>query len=131
MSRQPYVRPVSKTTWYIRNGRYRKYILREVTAILVAIYCFIAIVGLAALADSPESWAAFIAEFTGTGWVVFHTIALVFYLVFMTFDWFKLAPKAMALQLGEHKIAPGYIIAGHYIVWIALTLFVFWLAGVF
>ena len=30
MSRNPYVRPVSRTTWYMRNGRYRKYMLREV-----------------------------------------------------------------------------------------------------
>ena len=35
MSRKPYVRPISKTTWYMRNGRYRKYMLREVTCLLV------------------------------------------------------------------------------------------------
>ena len=130
MSRQPYVRPVSKTTWYMRNGRYKLYMLREFTAFLVAIYCFIFIAGLAALSDSPERWAGFLAEFTGPGWVVFHAFSLVFYLLFMTFDWFKLAPKAMPLQLGEQKLAPGYIVAGHYIAWLVVTLFVFWLAGV-
>jgi fumarate reductase subunit C len=33
MSRQPYVRPVSPTTWYMRNGRYKRYMLREVTCL--------------------------------------------------------------------------------------------------
>jgi len=43
MSRQPYVRPVSPTTWYMRNGRYKRYMLREVTCLLVGFYCFLAI----------------------------------------------------------------------------------------
>jgi len=130
MSRQPYVRPVSKTTWYMRNGRYKRYMLREVTCILVAIYCFISIVGLAALADSPERWAEFLAEFTGPGWVVFHALSLVFYLFFMTFDWFKLAPKAMPLQLGDQKLPDQFIVIGHYVAWIVVTLAIFWLTGV-
>ena len=50
MSRNPYVRPVSKTTWYMRNGRYRKYMLREVTCLLVGFYSFLAIFALAILA---------------------------------------------------------------------------------
>ena len=130
MSRQPYVRPVSKTTWYMRSGRYRKYMLREVTCILVALYCFITIVGFAALADSKETWQAFLQEFTGTGWVVFHGLALVFYLVYMTFDWFKLAPKAMPVHVGENKLPNGVIVAAHYLGWALATLLVFWLAGV-
>jgi len=130
MSRQPYVRPVSKTTWYMRNGRYKKYMLREVTCLLVAIYCFISIVGLAALSDSPQRWAEFIAEFTGPGWVAFHTFSLIFYLIFMTFDWFKLAPKAMPVQLGEKKLEDRFIVIGHYVAWIVVTGVIFWFTGV-
>ena len=130
MSRQPYVRPMSKTTWYMRNGRYKRYMFREVTCILVALYAFLAICALAALADSPARWQEFLAAFSGTAWAVFHAIVLVYYLVYMTFDWFKLAPKAMPLQLGEKKVAGGYIVAGHYVAWLAVTLFVFWLVGV-
>jgi fumarate reductase subunit C len=114
----------------MRNGRYKKYMLREVTCLLVAIYCFISIVGLAALADSPERWAEFIAEFTGPGWVAFHAFSLVFYLIYMTFDWFKLAPKAMPVQLGESKVPDQAIIIGHYVAWIVVTAVVFWFAGV-
>ncbi|MGD2130113.1 MAG: hypothetical protein PVJ33_01710 [Lysobacterales bacterium] len=132
MSRRPYVRPVSKTTWYMRNGRYRRYMLREVTSILVAVYCFLAIAALAALADgSPERWNAFLASQQNGAMLVFHAVALLYFLVYMTFDWFKLAPKAMPLQLGEHPVSPGVIVAAHYVAWIVVTLVVFWLAGVF
>jgi len=132
MSRRPYVRPVSKTTWYMRNGRYRRYMLREVTSILVAIYCFLAIAALAALSSgSPERWNAFLASQQNGAMLTFHALALLYFLAYMTFDWFKLAPKAMALQLGEHPVAPGVIVVAHYVAWIIVTLVVFWLAGVF
>ena len=130
MSRQPYVRPVSKTTWYMRKGRYRKYMLREVTCILVAVYSFLIIWGLAALTGGMNSWNAFLQSQQNTAMVVFHAFALVFFLIYQTFDWFKLAPKAMPLQVGEKKLPDIYVIVAHYIAWLIVTAAVFWLAGV-
>ncbi len=131
MSRQPYVRPVSKTTWYTRNGRYRHYMLREVTCLLVGFYSFLTIWALAALATGdPGRWADFLASQQNPGMVAFHAIALLFFLVYQTFDWFKLAPKAMPLQLGEKKLPDRTIVIAHYVAWAVITLIVFWLAGV-
>jgi fumarate reductase subunit C len=131
MSRNPYVRPVSKTTWYMRNGRYRKYMLREVTCLLVGFYSFLAIFALAVLAGgSEEAWNAFLAAQQNGFWVSFHAAVLIYYLVYMTFDWFKLAPKAMPVQLGEQKLPDLVIVVAHYVAWVVVTLVVFWLAGV-
>ena len=131
MSRNPYVRPVSKTTWYMRKGRYVKYMLREVTCLLVGFYGFLTIYALAVLAaGSAERWDAFLAAQQNTALVVFHAAALLYYLVYMTFDWFKLAPKAMPLQLGEHKLPDYVVVLAHYLAWAIVTLGVFWLAGV-
>ena len=41
MSRRPYIRPMSTTTWYMRNGRYKVYVLRELSSFLVAFYTFL------------------------------------------------------------------------------------------
>jgi fumarate reductase subunit C len=132
MSRRPYVRPISKTTWYMRNGRYKVYVLRELTSFLVAFYTFFTICALAILAlGSPEKWDSFLASQQCTAWVVFHAIALLYFLFFQTFPWFKLAPKAMPIQLGEKKLADGYIIGGHYVAWIVVSAFILWLAGAF
>jgi fumarate reductase subunit C len=131
MSRQPYVRPMPKASWYLANARYRRYMLREVTCLLVGVYCALLIWALAALSSgSPERWGAFLAAQQNTAWVVFHAVALIYYLVYMTFDWFKLAPKAMPVQLGEKKLPDHFIVIGHYLAWIVATVFVFWLAGV-
>ena len=131
MSRQPYVRPMSKTTWYMRNGRYVKYMLREVTCFLVGFYGFFMVCVLAILAGgSAEAWESFLASQQNAFWYVFHAVALIYYLVFMTFDWFKLAPKAMPIQLGEQKLPGIYIVIAHYVAWAVASLIVFWLAGV-
>lgn len=130
MSRLPYIRPFSKTTWYLRNGRYKVYMLREMTCLLVGFYAFLTIFGLAALSSGPVQWNAFLTSQQKSVMVAFHGIALLYFLIYQTFAWFKLAPKAMPLQLGE-KILPGKIIViGHYVAWLALSAFIFWLAGV-
>jgi len=130
MSRNPYVRPVSTTTWYMRHGRYKVYVLRELTSFLVMFYSFLTLVGLSALAASAERWDAFLASQQGTGMMVFHAVALFYFLFFQTFPWFKLAPKAMPVQVGEKKVPDNTIIIGHYVAWAVLSLFIFWLAGV-
>lgn len=131
MSRRPYIRPVNTTTWYMRNGRYKVYVLRELSSFLVAFYTFLMICGLAALADSAERWAGFLAWQQGTAMTLFHGFALLYFLFFQTFPWFKLAPKAMPIQVGEKKLPDSYIIVGHYVAWLVVTAVIFWLAGGF
>src|SRR5210317_169844 len=122
MSRRPYVRQMSTTTWYMRNGRYKVYVLRELSSFLVAFYSFLTIYALAVLASgSAEQWNAFLASQQGTGMVIFHALALLYFLFFQTFPWFKLAPKAMPVQVGEKKLPDSYIIIGHYVAWIVVT----------
>ena len=130
MSRQPYIRPMSTTTWYMRNSRYKVYVLRELTSFLVAFYSFLTIFALAALAASPERWNAFLASQQSTAMIVFHGLALLYFLFYQTFPWFKLAPKAMPVHLGEKKLPDSYIVIGHYVAWVILSGFIFWLAGV-
>jgi len=131
MTRRPYVREMSTTTWYMRNGRYRVYVLRELTSFLVAFYTFLTIFALAALASgSPEEWNNFLASQQCTTMVVFHGFSLLYFLFFQTFPWFKLAPKAMVVQLGEKRLPDIVIIIGHYVAWIVASAIIFWLAGV-
>ncbi len=132
MSRRPYVRPVARTTWYLRQPRYRIYMLREVNCILVAFYCALMLVALAALgAGQPDRWNAFLSGQQHTAWMVFHAFALVYFFIYQTMAWFQLAPKAMPLQMGETVVPAAAIVAAHYLAWIVITVIVFWLTGVF
>ena len=45
--------------------------------------------------------------------------------------WFAVTPKAMPVQIGENFL-PGFVIAGaHYLAWLAVSLFILFVAGVF
>jgi fumarate reductase subunit C len=122
---------MSKTTWYMRNKRYKVYVMRELSSFLVGFYTFFVIFALGILATgSAEKWDSFLAAQQNTGMIIFHGVALLYFLFFQTFPWFKLAPKAMPVQLGEKKLPDSYIIVGHYVAWIVVSAFIFWLAGV-
>jgi len=132
MSRRPYVRPVEPATWYLRQHRYHVYMLREVCCILVAFYCALMLAALAALsADHSGPWNAFLSSQQHPAWVGFHAFALVYFTAYQTLPWFKLAPKAMPLQLGGNAVPAAAIVAAHYLVWFVVTVVVFWLTGVF
>lgn len=132
MSRRPYIRPVAPTTWYLQHKRYRVYMLREATCLLVAIYCVLILAGLAALAsDQAEPWNRFLASQRNFAWMAFHAFALVYFIVYQTISWFQLAPKAMPLQMGETRVPAKVIVAAHYIIWVIASSIVFFMAGVF
>ncbi len=104
MSRHPYVRPISKTTWYMRNGRYKRYMLREVTCLLVGLVQLPDHFGAGGPGARPNRWNAFIASQQSPAWPIFHGRSADLFPVFLTFDWFKLAPKAMPIQMGGKKL---------------------------
>ncbi|MDZ4731186.1 MAG: hypothetical protein SH820_14700 [Xanthomonadales bacterium] len=62
---------------------------------------------------------------------MFHACSLVFFTVYQTAAWFRLAPKAMPMQVAGKVVPPKAIVAAHYAVWVSLSLVIFWLVGVF
>jgi len=129
MSRKPYVRPISKTSWFLANAQYQSYMAREVTCIVIAIYLIILIVGLFRLSEGPAAWAGWLDGVTGPLGALFHIIAF-FVFLFHTASWFNVTPKAMRIQKGEDFVPGPVIVGAHYAAWAAVTVFVLILAGV-
>jgi fumarate reductase subunit C len=129
MSRKPYVRQMSKTSWFLTHGRYKSYILHEVTCIFIAIYAVILIVGLFRLGQGPEAWQGWLDGLRSPLGIIFQILAFIF-AVIHTWSWFKVVPQAMRIQRGE-EFVPGNLIVGvHYGVLAVISLFVLILAGV-
>lgn len=125
-----YVRPVSKTGWYLAKRSYAIHMLQELTSLFVAILALILLWGIGAVAGGPASYSGFIETLNGPGmlllmWLV--TIVMCYHAI----AWFSVTPKAMPIQRGE-EFVPGSLIAGaHYAVWIVLSVLILLLAGVF
>jgi fumarate reductase subunit C len=106
--------------------------LREVTCFLVALYCVLVMVAVAAAIDpDPQRWNDFIAAQQHPAWLVIHAFSLVFFTLYQTMAWFRLAPKAMPLQMGDTVVPPAAIVAAHYAAWGVVTVATLWIAGVF
>lgn len=131
MTRRPYLRPLPRATWYLRQGRYRAYMLRELTCLITALYTVLLLAAVAALASGqPQRWDDFLASQQHPAWMVVHGVSLIFFWVFQTAPWFRLAPKAMPLPTHRFPAAPRMVVAGHYAVWLALSVAVLRLTGV-
>jgi fumarate reductase subunit C len=129
MSRKPYVREMSKTSWFLTHSRYKSYILHEVSAIFVAIYSLILILGLFRLGEGAEAWNGWIGFVASPVGVVLHVLILAF-AVIHTIAWFKAVPQAMRIQRGEEFVPDAVLVGGHYAVFAAVSLFLLVLAGV-
>lgn len=130
MSRRPYVREIAKSTWFLRQPRYVRYMTRELSCLFIGAYALMMVWGLKQLADGPAAWAAFVECLRSPASVVFHVVALAFAL-YHTVTWFNLTPKAMPLQVGEDFVADGVIVGAHYAGWGLLSLAVLYFAGAF
>ncbi len=129
MSRKPYKRKISKTTWFLRHSRFQHYMLHEITSIFLAIYLVILITGLFRLGQGPIEWQGWLDGVTSWIGVIFHVIAFIFAIIHTT-AWFKAVPQAMRIQRGESFVPGKTIIGVHYGVWAAVSVFVLILAVV-
>jgi len=126
---KPFVREVSRTTWYLARGRDRMHMAHESSCIFVGLYAVFLLCGLRALAAGPDVYQAFLASLTSPLAMVFHWVAFPV-ILFHTVSWFQVTPKAMPIQLGETFVPGPVIVIGHYVVWLALSLFILFMGGV-
>ncbi|MBB4286830.1 fumarate reductase subunit C [Roseospira goensis] len=129
MSRNPYMRVVPKTTWYLRNGRYLRYMAREVTCIFIGLYAIILTMGLVRLAQGPDAWNRYIAGMAEPVALVFHLVALGF-ACYHAMGWFNVTPKAMRIPKGDGFVPDKTIIGVHYGIWGGVSLVLLILMGV-
>lgn len=130
MSRRPYVREVSRTAWFFKHPRYMRYMAREVTCIFIGIYTIILLVGIARLSDGQIAYEGYLAALRQPSSILFHVLALAFSL-YNSFTWFNVAPKALPIQVGEEFLPDSVVAGGHYVIWVGLSLFILFWAGVF
>ena len=129
MSRNPYIRTISSTSWWLAQPRYIRYMAREVSCVLIGAYTGVVVVGLLRLSEGAEAWAGFLEAIQTPVSIVFHLLALAFAL-YHTTTWFNVTPKAMPLQFGDTQVPGCVIIGAHYAGWIVVSALLLFLAGV-
>ena len=120
---KPYVRPLSKTSWFLTQTRYKRYMAREVTCLFIFAYTFLLVWGLKRLSEGPDAFNAFVQALGSPLGVLFNLVLLIA-AVYHSTSWFNVTPQAMPIQRGE-EFVPGKIIVGaHYALWAVASLIV-------
>ena len=130
MSRKPYVREISNTTWYLERRRDLTHMLQEVTSLFIGIYTIILLWGVKALSEGPEAYQGFLDALGSPLLITFNWITFVV-MIYHSISWFSVTPKAMPVQIGEEFLPGGVIAAGHYVAWVVVSAVIYYLAGGF
>lgn len=121
MSRKPYIRPVAKTSWYMAHGRYKRYMLREVTCLFIGAYTAVFTMGIVRLSQGEAAYNGFLAALHSPLAVVFHLVALAL-AVYHSTTWFNVTPQAMPLMKGDDFVPGNIIVGAHYAGWAVVSL---------
>ena len=112
--------------WWLQNGAYFRFIVRELTSVWVGFFAVLTIWQARALGEGPDAYARFMDRLATPGFVVLNGAALAFVL-YHAITWFNLAPTAIVVRLGEKRV-PDWIIAGlNYVACVALSAAVAWI----
>ena len=106
-NRRPYVR--SMAGWWKRDPYFVRYMAREVTAIFVAAYAVVLLVGLVRLSQGEAAYNAWLQALQTPLSLVFHLVVLAVF-CYHTWSWFSIMPKTMPIMfVGGKRVQPGTI----------------------
>ena len=106
--RKPYVR--SMDGWWKKNPYYVEYMIHEGTALFVAAYAIILLVGLVRLGQGEAAWNGWLEALKSPLSLVCH-VALLVAIAYHAFTWFKLFPLTMSpIMVGGKRLEPGVVV---------------------
>ena len=122
---KPYT-PKMDPTWWLRRTPYFLFMVRELTAVFIAAYCVILLLGLSAVKTGAGAYTDFLDDLRTPWAIAFHVVALVF-AAYHSITWFNLTPKALVVRVGENRV-PGVLIAGaNYVAWAVVSAVLLWI----
>jgi fumarate reductase subunit C len=106
---RPYVR--SMDGWWRRNAYYARYMAREVTAVFVAAYAVVLLVGVVRLGQGETPFNGWLQALKSPLSLVFHLVLFAAF-VYHTWSWFNIMPITMPnLFVGGKRVQPWTITA--------------------
>tara|TARA_B100000949_G_scaffold33821_1_gene27328 strand:- start:603 stop:1010 length:408 start_codon:yes stop_codon:yes gene_type:complete len=128
LNRHPVYKQPMSATWWLSSRNYFLFMVREVSALFVALFAVSYLVGLYRLSQGEAQYTAYLESlqtpFAGLSFVVILVFAL-----YHTVTWFSLTPIVMVVRLGTRVIPPQLVLLTNYLVWLILSGILFCLVG--
>ena len=102
--RKPYVRPM--TRWWRRDPYFVRYMWREATALAVAAYAVVLMMGVWRLAQGQAAFDGWLQALRSWPSIVFHLVLLAA-MVIHAVSWFEIMPKTMPMLFVDGERVPA------------------------
>ena len=106
--------------WWLSRRPYAVFMLREWSALVVAIYVVLLLVLVTKVRDGVAAYDGYVDFLQSPPLIAFHVVALLFALLH-TATWFQAVPKGLPLRRGEERVPPALMIGGNYVAWAAVS----------
>jgi fumarate reductase subunit C len=115
----PYPRQHSNT-WFMQRPPYTVFMLRELSAVFLAIYLVVLLMLVNSVHDSESAFEDFRDILASPLMIVLHTVILLF-AILHSVTWFQAVPKAIRLRRGEEFMPPMMLIGAHVLAWLGIS----------
>jgi fumarate reductase subunit C len=113
-------------TWWARRWSYTFFMLRELSSVFVALFVVELLFLVGAVVRGAGAYQSFLGVLANPAMIVLNVVALAFLLLHaVTFA--NLTPRAMVVRLRGRRVPPRAVLAGVYLGWLVVTLFLAWL----
>lgn len=112
--------------WWTKRLSYIHFITRELTSLSVAYFAVVLLFLIRSLSKGADAYAAFLQTLKSPALITLNLIAFLG-LIFHSITWFNLAPKAMVIKVGKHRVPGAIITAVNYAGWIIISVALAWL----
>jgi fumarate reductase subunit C len=90
--------------WWRRNPFFMRYMAREASAVFIAVYAVILLVGVFRLSQGAAAYEAWLVALRNPLAIVFHGVALLA-VAYHAYTWWKVMPKTMPmLHVGGRRV---------------------------
>ena len=111
--------------WWVSKLAHIRFIIREITSVFVAAFAVELLLVVRSIYTGPQAYTSFLAWLQTPLSLSLHLIGFLFVL-FHSFTWFNLAPKALVIRVGKLRIPDAAILAGNFFGWIAFSALLGW-----
>src|SRR5437016_2002002 len=107
-------------TWFLKRWPYRIYMLRELSAVFLAVYTALMILLVAKVHDGANAFRVYVDTLQSPGLVLFAVVALLFALLHSV-TWFRAMPSVLSPGRRYGRASRPLLIGAPYAVMLGLT----------
>ena len=115
--------PHTSVWWWLESWTYTRFVLRELTSVFVGWASLLLLWQAYTVTRHPDGWQGLLDRLGQQPWrlLAFVTMGA---LLYHSWTWFALAPRAMVVRVGERRM-PDALVAGlNYAGWLAATILI-------